>query len=155
MSISPPAVEGDVTYTDAYYQRLDVHRAASYALLPLFALQVAAGTQLYSRGSDAAEWAKIGHRIGATGVAALFTVNVATGLPNLVAGWKDPTFRARRFTHAALMLTATAGFIATGLLAERAEGSPDDRSLHRTVALTSVGLATVSYVIMFDRFRRD
>lgn len=145
----------DVEYSDAYYKRLDVHRAMSYALIPLAALQVAAGMQLYEKSNDAPQWAKVGHRIGATGIAAIFATNVVTGLPNLVAGRKDPTDRIRRFTHATLMLSATAGFIATGLLAEKAEGSADDRALHRTVALSSIGLATAGYVIMLDLFRKD
>ena len=153
-SVVAPAVQ-DVVYSDAYYKRLDFHRAASYALIPLFALQVTAGMQLYDKGSDAPQWAKLGHRVGATGIAAIFATNVVTGLPNLVAGRKDPTDRGRRFTHATLMLSATAGFIATGLLAEKAEGSPDDRAMHRTVALGSVGLATVGYLLMLDTFRRE
>jgi hypothetical protein len=53
------------------------------------------------------------------------------------------------------MLLADAGFTATGLLAEGAEESGDDRRLHRTVALTSIGVATASYVMMLKPFRRD
>ena len=145
----------DVIYSDAYLKRLAVHRTASVAMLPLFALQVAAGTQLYVKGSAAPQWAKVGHRIGATGVAALFVTNVVTGVPNLVAGRRDPDGGGRRFFHAAMMLTASAGFTATGLLAERAESSPDDRDLHRTVALTSVAIATIGYLSMLDVFRPD
>lgn len=145
----------DVTYTANYYRRLDVHRAASYALLPLFALQVSAGLQLYEKGSEAPEWAKVGHRIGATGIAALFATNVVTGVPNLVAGLKDPDGRPRKITHATLMLSAAIGFTATGLLSEKAEGSPTARRQHRAVALTSVGLATVGYLTMLDVFRRE
>lgn len=75
----------DVVFSDAYFKRPAVHRAASVAILPLFALQVAAGTQLYANGSDAPQWAKVGHRVGATGVAALFVTNVVTGIPREVA----------------------------------------------------------------------
>ncbi|MEX2182350.1 MAG: hypothetical protein WD771_09935 [Gemmatimonadaceae bacterium] len=145
----------DVVYTDAYFKRLAIHRTASYAILPLFALQYAAGTQLYEKGDQAPEWAKVGHRIGATGVLVLFGTNVATGVPNLIAGRRDPNERARRFFHATMMLTASAGFAATGILSERAETSPDDRDLHRTVALTSVVIATVGYLSMLDLFRPD
>ena len=147
--------EQEVVYTDNYYTRLDVHRALSYALIPLFVLQYSAGRELYDQGSGAPLWARFGHRVGATGIAAIFAANVVTGLPNLVAGRKDPADRGRRFTHATLMLTATAGFVATGLLAERAEGSPDDRAMHRTIALGSVGLATLGYLMMLDVFRKD
>jgi hypothetical protein len=41
------------------------------------------------------------------------------------------------------------------LLSERAEGSADDREMHRTVALTSVALATVGYATMLDVFRGE
>lgn len=143
----------DVEYSDAYYRRLDVHRAASRLTVPLFALQLIAGSQLIEKSSDAPEWAKVGHRIGATGVAAMFATNLVTGIPNLIEGWKDPNDRKRRLFHASLMLAASAGFTATGILAERAEGDPAARNLHRTVAYSSMGLATVAYFSMLDLFR--
>lgn len=137
-------------YTRAYYQRLNVHRAASYAMLPLFALQVAAGTQLFNKSTDAPKWAKIGHRVGATGVAAMFATNLVTGVPNLVVSLKDPRGRGKKLLHGTLMLTAAAGFTATGLLAERAEGDPDLRAMHRSVAWTSMGISFVGWLTMLD-----
>lgn len=145
--------DDDVTYSPAYYRRLEVHRRASYLILPLFAVQFAAGLQLYEHSDEAPLWARAGHRIGATGIAALFATNVVTGVPNLVAGLKDPRDRPRRVFHASMMLLATAGFTATGLLAERAESNPDDRDLHRALGLTSLGVATVGYLTMLDIFR--
>lgn len=142
-----------IDYSEAYYRRLDIHRAASRLTLPLFALQLVAGSQLMDRSSDAPEWAKVGHRVGATGVAAMFATNVVTGVPNMIEGWKDPKDRGRRLLHASMMLAASAGFTATGLLAERAEGDPDVRALHRTVAYSSMGIATVAYLSMLDLFR--
>lgn len=140
-------------YSDAYYRRLDIHRKASTLTIPLFALQLIAGSQLIDKSTDAPEWAKVGHRIGATGVAALFATNLVTGVPNMIEGFKDPKDRGRRLFHASLMLAASAGFTATGLLADRAEGDPDARNLHRTVAFSSMGLATVAYFSMLDLFR--
>ena len=142
-----------VDYSDAYYRRLDIHRKASTLTIPLFALQLIAGAQLFDKSVDAPEWAKVGHRIGATGVAALFATNLVTGVPNMIAGFKDPNDRGRRLFHASLMLAASAGFTATGLIAERAEGDPDARNLHRTIAYSSMGLATVAYFSMLDLFR--
>ena len=142
-------------YSPAYYKRLDVHRVGSYAMLPLFAFQYLAGSQLYDKSSDAPGWAKTGHGIAATGVAALFAVNTVTGIMNLYEGRKDPDDRRRKVFHAVMMLAADAGFAATGILADRAESSPDDRDLHRAVALTSVGVATIGYLSMLDIFRRD
>jgi hypothetical protein len=145
----------DIDYTARFYERLDVHRFATQALLPLFALQYLAGSQLADRGNDAPGWAKVGHRVGATGVAALFIKNVYTGLPILAEAARDPQDKGRRFVHVSLMLAASAGFLATGILADYAEGSPDDRQRHKTMALTSMSLATVGYLVQTDLFRRD
>jgi hypothetical protein len=51
------------------------------------------------------------------------------------------------------MLVADAGFVATGAMApeNESEGERNDggrRSAHRTVAFTSMGIATVSYLMM-------
>lgn len=146
---------GHRNLSDAYYRRLAVHRAASYAILPLFALQFAAGTQLFEESSDAPQWAKVGHRVGATGVAALFATNLVTGIPNLIEARTEPEDRGRRTFHAVMMLAASAGFTATGLLAERAEGDPDARDRHRAMAYSSMAVATVGYFSMLDLFRRD
>lgn len=150
-----PTPQDPVIYSSFYYKRLAVHRAASYAILPLFAFQFTAGTKLYSQGASAPAWARNGHRVGATAIAALFTVNTVTGLWNLYDGRKDPKDRKRKIFHALMMLTADAGFTATGLLAEDAEESSDDKSVHRAVALTSIGVATIGYLSMLDIFRRS
>lgn len=140
-------------YSEAYYKRLDIHRYASYAMLPLFAFQYVAGSQLYDKSADAPGWARTGHRVAATGIAALFATNTVTGVMNLWEGRRDPDRGARPVAHAVMMLAADAGFLATGILAERAERSPDDRRLHRTIALGSVGVATTAYLLMLDLFR--
>ena len=144
-----------IEYSDWYARRVTIHRWASYATLPLFAFQYAAGRKLYDESADAPGWAKTGHGIAATGVAALFTVNTVTGVWNLVESRKAPEGRKWRTAHAVLMLAADAGFTATGLLAERAERSPDDRALHRNIAISSVAVATASYVMMLPPLRRD
>ena len=144
-----------VEYSDWYGRRLTIHKTASYAMLPLFAFQYAAGRQLYENSSAAPAWAKTGHRIAATGVAALFTVNTVTGVWNLWDARHDVEGRKRRTAHAVLMLIGDAGFTATGLLADRAERSPDDRRLHRTIAISSVAVTTVSYLMMLSPFRKD
>lgn len=136
--------------TAAYYRRLDIHRYSSYAMLPLFALQVTAGTQLFNRNREAPQWAKVGHRVGATGVAAMFATNLVTGIPNLVVSLRDPRDRGKKILHASLMTAAAAGFTATGILSERAEGDPDARNRHRQVAFTSMGVAFVGWLTMLD-----
>lgn len=136
------------TYSDAYETRQTIHKRASYATLPLFAIQYAAGSQLFDKSTEAPAWARTIHGPAATAVAALFAVNTVTGVWNLWEARPDPEGRTRRTVHGLLMLAADAGFTYTGMLAEQAETSPDKRRLHRQVALTSMGVATVSYLIM-------
>lgn len=154
-AVAPADRDTVFEYSAAYYKRLAVHRAGSYVMLPLFAFQYVAGSQLYDKSFEAPAWARTGHRVAATGVAALFAVNTVTGVMNLYEGRKDPEGRGRRVFHAVMMLAADAGFTATGILAERAESSGDDRDRHRTVAIGSVAVATIGYLSMLDVFRRD
>jgi hypothetical protein len=140
-------------YSEAYYRRLDIHRKASYAILPLFLFQAAAGMQLYDKGAEAPAWAREGHPIGAIGVAALFATNGVTGVMNLWEGRKDPARGKRPVVHGIMMLTAGAGFTATGFLASEAKRSDSGRDTHRAVALTSMAIATAGYLSMLDIFR--
>ena len=144
-----------VEYSDWYTRRLTIHRWASWTMLPVFAAQYAAGTQLMQKGSDAPSWARNGHRALATATAGLFGINTVTGGWNLWEGRADPAGRKWRIAHSVLMLAADAGFTATGLLAEEAEGSGDRRRLHRTVAETSMGVAMVGWLMMLPPFRRE
>lgn len=144
-----------VRLSEAYHTRLRIHKFASFAMLPLFAAQYAAGDQLYRKGSAAPDWAQNSHGALAAGVAGLFAVNTITGGLNWWETRRQEKGRGWRTTHAALMLVADAGFTATGLLAEGAEESGDDRRLHRAVALTSIGVATASYLMMLKPLRKD
>ena len=68
----------------------------------------------------------------------------------LALGSESPHTQSR--VHGILILGADAGFVgtfATGPGHERAGGAVDDgRQTHRAMALTSIGLATGSYLIM-------
>lgn len=152
-AVVPTPRDTVIEYSAAYYRRLDIHRWGSYAMLPLFAFQYAAGRELFDKSSAAPDWARDGHGIAATGVAALFGVNTITGVWNLYEGWNDPQEHGRKVFHAAMMLLADAGFVATGILADEAEHSASNRELHRTVALTSIGVATIGWASMLDIFR--
>jgi hypothetical protein len=109
------------------------------------------GQDLYNHpGESESKKGLHGGLAATTGV--LFGINTVTGAWNLWEGRKDTNHRKRRMTHGILMMAADVGFLATGLLAPDSEGSyadyTDARSTHRTVALTSMGIATVSYLIM-------
>lgn len=154
VALEVPPVQ-PVEYSDWYERRLTIHRWASYTTLPLFAFQYVAGRELYDESTDAPAWARNGHGVAATGIVALFGVNTVTGVWNLWDARKDPEGRKARTAHAVLMLVADAGFAATGILAEKAERSDDNRRMHRTIAISSMSVATVSYLMMLPPFRRD
>ncbi len=144
-----------VRLSEAYHTRLKIHKLASYTMLPMFAFEYAAGNQLMQKNASAPEWAKVGHRVAATGLAGLFGINTYTGALNWWESRRQENGRTWRTAHSALMLLADAGFTVAGQLADQAEGSIDKRRLHRTVALTSISIATVSYAMMLKPFRRD
>lgn len=138
-----------VQISDWYYRRLTIHRIVAYATVPVFGLQWAAGDQLYRKGSDAPTWAKSMHRAGATALAGMFTVNTVTGLWNLWDSRSVPDHRALRTVHALTMLAADAAFTYAGAkLSNEAETSASKRQLHRTIALSAMGVTVLSGVAM-------
>ena len=140
-----------VEVSDWYDRRLRVHRYGSYAMYPLFALQAVAGNQIFPDPLNAPSWAKTSHRIGAAGLATVFTLNTVTGLWNLWDSRSVAQGRTRRTVHALLLLASDAGFTYAGVrLSEQAETSVDKRREHRiwaygsmATALTGVGVMTL------------
>jgi hypothetical protein len=123
------------------------------ATLPLFATQVVLGQKLYD--GDASDSVRSAHTAVAVGTGVLFGVNTVTGVWNLVEGRKDPNRKTKVKVHGILMLLADAGFAATGFLAPETEyedgfesTSGVSRSTHRAIALSSMGVATVAYLVM-------
>ena len=115
----------------------------------------AVGQKLYDNPGD--ESLKGVHAGFAAATGVLFGVNTVTGVWNLWEGRNDPNHKTLRMTHGILMLAAGAGFLATAMLAPNSghhEVGPiyqdlsGQRSTHRTVALTSMGIATFSYLLM-------
>lgn len=141
----PRAIE----VSDWYNRRLVIHRWLAYATVPVFAGEWAAGRQIWDKGPAAPVWARTGHRVGATALAGIFTVNTVTGVWNLWDSRSVADRRALRYMHAVSMLTADAGFTWAGaVLSEQAERDFNKRRLHRAVALTSMGLTITSGVLM-------
>src|SRR5690349_3353274 len=134
-------------YSHAYEVRAKIHKYASFATLPLFATEIALGQSLYD---DPGGNKKTAHAIVGGGIGSLFAVNSVTGVWNLMEARKDPVGRKRRLTHGLLMMAADAGFFATFLAAPDSEHGDftDQRSTHRNIALTSIGLATAGYLTM-------
>jgi hypothetical protein len=148
----PRAVE----YSDRYYTLLRIHRIASYAVLPVFAVQYAAGDQLLK--GDAPGWARPTHDAGTATLAALFGFNAVSGVWNLWDSRNDKAGRTRRFMHVGLMTVATAGLLWS---AQSAPDNDDDENggvvvassdrgtRHRDIALGAMGVASVGTVIMW------
>lgn len=140
----PRAIE----YSNAYGVRLTIHRYASYTMLPLFVAQYIAGRDLLNNNTQASSFARNWHRPLATAVGGLFLINTVTGVWNLVESRHDPAGRTRRIIHSLLMLTADAGFTATGIVASGAHDSASRRSLHQTLAISSMGVALAGDLLM-------
>lgn len=143
-----------VEYSEAYRVRAKIHKIASFATLPLFVANVVVGQKLYNNTSES-DSLKGTHVALAATTGVLFGVNTITGAWNLWESRKDPSHRKRRLAHGILMMAADAGFLATGLLTpegERRLGSTSvdssGRSTHRTLAISSMAVATAGYLIM-------
>ena len=139
----PRAIE----YSDWYARRLMVHKIGSYVELPLFASEWYLGDQLLNGNGSSNE--KNLHSVVAGSLGVLCGVNTVSGLWNLYDSRKDPSDRKKKIIHSILMLTADAGFAATGLAAGDAEEDADRRNLHKNLALTSMGVSTVGTVMMW------
>lgn len=148
---SPPPRVAALEYSDAYRIRQKIHKIASFATLPLFATEFALGQSIYNTPNEGRRSA---HAAVGASIGALFAVNTVTGAWNLWDARKDSNGRKRRLLHGILMMAADAGFVATAALAPETEDDnwwvdyKDRKSLHRTVALTSIGIATAGYLTM-------
>ena len=141
-----------VEVSDAYGQRLLIHRWASYAAIPAFGAQYWAGQKLYDAekaGREGPDWAKSVHTAGAISIAGIFGINTLTGAWNLWDSRHTEQHRWLRLSHSLTMLGADAAFMYTGIaLAQDAEHSQVKRDQHRRVALYAIGVSTVSGVTM-------
>jgi hypothetical protein len=143
-------------YSDGYRTRARIHKYASFATLPLFVAEGFVGQSLYSNPTSGK---KSAHLAIAGGIGALFGINAVTGVWNLMEARKDPNRSKKTLVHGILMLIASGGFLATAATAPESEfgehglnpggeGGEGNRSLHRGIAFTSIGIAATSYLIM-------
>jgi hypothetical protein len=140
-----------VDYSDAYYTRLKIHQIASYAELPLFAAEYVLGERLIKedRTGFPSQGVKTAHTTVALGLGALFTINTVTGVWNLWESRSDPANRALRLIHSVAMLGADAGFAWAGASAGGAKESISNANHHRTIAVSSMALATAGTAMMW------
>jgi hypothetical protein len=140
-----------IEYSDAYYTRLTIHRVASYAELPLFAAEYVLGERLLKeqRTGFPSQGLKTAHTTVALGLGALFTINTVTGVWNLWDSRANESGRSLRIIHSLAMLGADAGFALAGASGGSANNSTADANHHRTIALSSMGLATAGTLMMW------
>jgi hypothetical protein len=137
--------------SEAYQTRAKIHKYASFATLPLLGSELIVGESLYTSLSNGQKSAHIA--IGA-GIVGLFAVNTVTGVWNLWESRTNPAGRTKRFAHGLLMLASDAGFVATSMSGPGngrntvAATFDANASRHRTIAITSISLATAGYLIM-------
>ena len=147
----PVAIE----YSDGYQLRRKIHRYASFATLPLFAAEFALGQSMYNTApSDNSSRPGIHAALG-VGIIGLFGVNTVTGAWNLFGeGRKDPHGRTLRLVHGLLMMAADVGFVATAQTgpnshsARQAQTYESDKVTHRNIAVASISVGTVGYLLM-------
>jgi hypothetical protein len=140
-----------IEYSDAYYTRAKIHRVATYAEFPLFAAEYVLGERLLKeeRTGVPSDGLKTAHTTVALGLGALFTVNTVTGVWNLWDSRHDPADRTRRLIHSVAMLGADAGFMWAGASGGGANEGGDNANHHRTIAISSMALATAGTVMMW------
>ena len=160
-----PTHAGATEYSDAYQTRRKIHKYASFATLPLFAVQLALGQSLYNPttttnangittlsndGSKRSAHAAVG-----AGIVGLFAVNTVTGAWNLFGeGRSDPNGRTLRLVHGLLMMAADVGFLATSASGPSSGGRQGalnfttNEATHRNIAYASMSVATVGYLLM-------
>lgn len=143
----PQAIE----LSEGYETRAKIHKYASIATLPLFGTQVLLGQHLYDDPNGRTSSYRGAHIAVGTAITGLFAVNTVTGIWNLYESRKDPHHRALRLAHGLMMLGADAGFAAaygTGPGGRNLVNFDANKSTHRTVVFTTMGVATASYLMM-------
>jgi hypothetical protein len=147
----PQAQPAPTVYTHAYEVRADIHKYASYATLPLYAAEYALGQSLSNDPGNGTRRSLHG-AVGA-GIIGLASVETVTGVWNLWLSRHDTKGRKLRVIHSVLTLASNAGFVATWASAPSSHnrGTPaydSDRVTHRNLAIASIGVGTVGYLIM-------
>jgi hypothetical protein len=139
-----------IQHSRGYETRAKLHKYASFATLPLFGVELALGQSLYN-GTSSQSWRRGAHAVVGAGIVGLFAVNTLTGAWNMFGeGWKDQDGRTLRLVHGLLMMAADVGFLATTTSGPKSQSLAftTDRVTHRNLALASISVGTVGYLIM-------
>lgn len=137
-----------IEYSEVYHTRLGIHKAMSFAMIPLFIGSGYTGFQLRNKKEQAPQWTRDIHGPLAAGTAILFGMNTLTGVWNLWEGRKDPVDRKKKLLHSALFLAAGAGFAYVTAAGDNIHATGQSNHWHRDVALGSMALSVISWSIM-------
>lgn len=143
----PVAIE----YSEGYETRAKIHKYASFATLPLIGTEVILGQSLYNDPYSRTSAKRGAHIAVGTAITGLFAVNTVTGVWNLVESRHDPHHKSLRMWHGITMLGADVGFLAaygTGPGGRDLVNFDSQKSTHRAVVFTTMGIATASYLMM-------
>ncbi len=151
----PPLHAAAIEHSDAYRTRAKIHKYASFATLPLFATELALGQSLYNSSANADSKRGI-HAVVGIGIISLFGVNTVTGAWNMWGeeGRQEKDGRTLRLVHGLLTMAANSGFVATAATGPNSNSRREaltyesDKVLHRNLAIASISIGTVGYLIM-------
>jgi hypothetical protein len=135
-------------YSDGYATRLGIHKALSFAMLPLFAASGYTGFRLRKEKTDAPKWLRDLHGPVAGATVILFGMNTLTGAWNMWESRKDPENRTKRILHGALFLAAAGGFAYVTAAGDNIYATGKGNHWHRDVALASMTVSLVSWSLM-------
>lgn len=150
----PSARPRAITYSDAYYTRLTIHRIGSYAMLPLFVTEFVLGQKLIN-DSTPSSGLKAAHGLVAGGIGLVFATNTVTGVWNWLDSRKDPSDHTLRNVHSAIMLASDIGFLWTAASTPGGirHTPPDVRRQqarrHRAIAITSISVSALGAAMMW------
>lgn len=144
----PVAIE----YSDGHLMRAKIHKYTSLATLPLLATEFYLGESLYNDPNSLSSGKRGVHGAVGAGLIGVFGVNSVTGAWNLLESRQAPG-HTKRLVHGLLMLASEGGFVASAVTAPGGGRNglvtfDADKSTHRTIAITSIGLATAGYLMM-------
>jgi hypothetical protein len=139
---------GAIKYSETYNTRLKIHKALSFAMIPLFIGAAYTGFELRNKKDQAPKWTRDLHGPLAGGTAVVFGMNTLTGLWNLIEGRKDPEGRSKRILHGALFLAAAAGFTYVTVAGDDIRSTGHSNHWHRDIALGSMGVSLISWGLM-------
>jgi hypothetical protein len=137
-----------VEYSELYGVRAGIHRAMSWAMIPLFVGSAYTGFQLRSKGDAAPKWTRDLHGPVAGATAVLFGMNTLTGVWNLIEGRKDPEGRGKRIVHGVMFLAAGAGFAYVTAAGDNIRSTGRSNHWHRDIALGAMAVSVTSWALM-------